>query len=244
MSDGRRDVSELVSRLADDGLDRAQRSRLLVALGSALGAGAKAAGGRAVVSGRWLTDVLTEQVAPHLPVRDLLTLREHHGNLSGDELAKDLVKTASRATAAVGAAAGAITAAELAAPPMLLTAPVLLAAETLVVIAIELKLVAELHVVYRRSPAGSRSQVAVALLTSWAGRRAVPAAAGPTRPQLTAALSTAVRQQIRQRLVRRVGRNLSSLVPFLAGAVAAAELNRRETTSLGDALIGDLRVRS
>jgi hypothetical protein len=86
--------------------------------------------------------------------------------------------------------------------------------------------------------------VAVALLTSWAGRRAVPSAHSKSRPQLTAALTTAVRQQIRQRVVRRVGRNLSSLVPFLAGAVAAAELNRRETKSLGDALIGDLRLRN
>src|SRR5690349_17623388 len=130
MAEGRQDVADLVGRLAQDGLDRVQRSRLLVSLAAALGTGAKAAGSRAVVSGRWLTDVLSEQVAPHLPVRDLLTLRAHHGNLSGDELAADLVKTASLATAGVGAAAGAVTAVELAAPPMLLTAPVLLAAET------------------------------------------------------------------------------------------------------------------
>lgn len=240
----RRDVTELVTRLADDGLDRVARSRLLVALGSALGTGAKAAGAKAVVSGRWLSDVLTEQVAPHLPVRDLLTLREHHGALSGDPLAHALVAAAARATATIGAAAGAVTAAEMAAPPLLLTAPVMLSAETLAVVAIELKLVAELHVFYGRSPIGSRSQVAVALLTAWASRRAVPRAGGVDRPQLAAALSAAVRQQIRSRLARRLGRNLSSLVPFLAGAVAAAELNRRATRSLGDALIGDLRSRN
>ena len=197
-----------------------------------------------MVSGRWLTDVLSEQVAPRLPVRDLLTLRQHHGGQSGDELAQDLVRTAARTTAAVGAAAGAVTAAEIAAPPLLLTAPVLIGAETLVVIAIELKLVAELHVVYGRSPVGSRAQVAVALLTAWAGRRAVPSSGGAGRAPLAAALTTAVRQQIRHRLVRRLRRNLSSLVPFLAGAVAAAELNRRETKALGDALIGDLRARN
>lgn len=235
------DIGGLVGRLAEDGLDKAQRSRLLVALGGALGAGARTAGARAVVSGRWLTDVLTEQVAPRIPVRDLLTLRAHHGNLSGDQLAEDLVRTASRATAAVGAAAGTITAAELAAPPLLLTAPVLLAAQTLVVIAIEVKLVAELHVVYGRAPVGSRAQVTGALLTSWASRRAVSSPGGPGRPELAAALSAAVRQQLRRRVARRLGRNLSSLAPLLAGAVAAAELNRRDTRSVGAAILGGLR---
>jgi len=236
-----RDIADLVSRLAGDGLDRAQRSRLLVSLAGALGSGAKAAGGRAVVSGRWLSDLLTEQVAPHLPVRDLLTLRGHYGLLSGDDLAKALVRTASRTTAGLGAAAGAVTAVEMAAPPTLLTAPVLLAATTLAVVAVELKLVAELHVVYGRAPVGSRGQVAVAYLTAWAGRRAVPR---HSRPDLAAALSTAIRQQLRQRVMRRLGRNLSSLVPFLAGAVAGAELNRRETVSLGEAIMRDLTART
>jgi hypothetical protein len=44
-------------------------------------------------------------------------------------------------------------------------------------------------------------------------------------------------------VLRRFGRNVSSLAPFLAGAVAGAELNRRETRSLGDALTRDLRPR-
>jgi hypothetical protein len=43
--------------------------------------------------------------------------------------------------------------------------------------------------------------------------------------------------------VRRLRRNLASLAPFLAGAVAGAELNRRETRHLGDALVTDLRRR-
>ena len=52
------------------------------------------------------------------------------------------------------------------------------------------------------------------------------------------------RQQLRARLVRRLGRNVSTLAPFLAGAVAGAELNRRETRKLGDALRTDLGRRS
>jgi hypothetical protein len=230
---GPRDVGDLVARLAEEGLDRAQRSRLLVTLAGRLG-------GRASLSARRLTDLLTEQVAPRLPVRDLVTLRHHHNGLSGDDLSRALIRNAAMTTAAVGAAAGAVTAVEVAAPPTLLTAPVMLSAATLAVVAVELKLVAELHVVYGRAPIGTRTQVTVAYLTAWAGRHAVPGAGAPSRPDLAAALTTAMRQQLRQRMVRRLGRNLTALVPFLAGAVAGAELNRRETRGLGEALLKEL----
>ena len=185
---------------------------------------------------------ISEEVAPRLPVRDLLPLREQHGGLAGDDLAEALVARAARLTAAVGAAAGALTAAETAAPPTLLAAPVQLAAETVAVVAIELRLTAELHVVYGRQPTGTPAQVATAYLASWATRRA--ATGDGSRPSVSAVLSSAARQQLRSRLVRRLGRNLSTLVPFLAGAVAGAELNRRETRSLADALRRDLSPRT
>jgi hypothetical protein len=54
-------------------------------------------------------------------------------------------------------------------------------------------------------------------------------------------LGTAARQQLRMRVLRRLGRNVTTMAPFLAGAVAGAELNRRETRKLGDALCKDLR---
>ena len=60
-------------------------------------------------------------------------------------------------------------------------------------------------------------------------------------PSLSSVLSSAARQQLRQRIVRRLGRNLTSFAPFFAGAVAGAELNRRETVSLGESLLSDLR---
>ena len=236
------DVGELVARLSADDLAAGERRGLLLTLTRALATGARAAGTRAALSGRWLADLVADDVAPHLPVRDLLTLRDHHGGLSGDDLADALIRHAARTTAAVGAAAGALAAAELAAPPTLLAAPVQLVAETLVVVAVELKLVAELHVVYGRAPLGSRAQVAVAYLTSWAGRRAVSGGGGGG-PSLSSVLSAAAKQQLRQRMVRRLARNLSSLAPFLAGAVAGAELNRRETRSLGEVLVRDLQPR-
>lgn len=236
----RRDVGELVGRLTDDHLDVTERGRLLLRLTRALAAGAKAAGARAVLSGRVLADVVTDLV-PHLPVRDLLTLREHHAGLSGDQLAEALVRSAARVTAGIGAAGGAVASAEMAAPPALLAAPVQLLAETVAVVAVELKLVAELHVVYGKAPLGSRAQLAVAYLGAWAAKKGIDPRQGG--PALATVLSSAAKAQLKTRLVRRAGRNLSTFAPLLAGAVAGAELNRRETRSLGDALIRDLHRR-
>jgi hypothetical protein len=43
-------------------------------------------------------------------------------------------------------------------------------------------------------------------------------------------------------MVRRTLRNTTSLVPFLIGAVAGAEVNRRATAHVGDAIVRDLAV--
>ena len=234
----REELGEVVSKLASGDHERRERGRLLAQLTALLAGGLRTAGGRAAVSGKWLAELITDY-APHVPVRDLLTLREHHHGRSGDDLAEALIASASRSTAAVAAAGGTLSALELAAPPMLLAAPVQLAAETLAVVAIELKLVAELHVVYGRAPTGTRSQVATAYLASWSGKHGIDVSRGA--PSLATVLSTATRQQLRARVMRRLGRNLSTLTPFLAGAVAGAELNRRETRKLGAALVKELR---
>ncbi|HVE73519.1 MAG TPA: hypothetical protein VNA30_00280 [Mycobacteriales bacterium] len=233
------EVGEVVAQLSGEQLDRAERSRLLVRLSRLLATGARTAGVGAAFTGRWLAGVVAE-VAPHLPVRTVDELSAHHGGLLGDALADSLVTTASRATASVGAAGGTLVALEAAAPPALVVvAPLQLAAETLAVVAIELKLVAELHVVYGRAPIGTRSQVATAYLSAWVRKRGLDLSAGP--PSLASVLGVAARRQLQARVVRRFGRNLSTLAPFLAGAVAGAELNRRETRSLGEKVLRDLR---
>lgn len=237
----KRDLGDLLSRLTAEETDRREYGRLLVALTGALTAGARVAGARAALTGRWLTDVVVEDVAPHLPVRDLLTLRTHHGGRSGDDLAQALIRNAAITTSSLGAAAGALAAAEMVAPPTLLAAPFQLAAETLAVIAIEVKLVAELHVVYGQAPEGTRSQLATAYLTAWAARRPVDTKTGSA--PLSALLSAATKQQLRRRVIRRSGRNLSAFAPFLTGAVAGAELNRRETRGLGETIKLALRPR-
>jgi hypothetical protein len=236
----REELGELLGRLSDDALDKGERRRLIARLIAVLPSTARAAGGRVLRPGSWLAEVVAD-VAPHLPVRDLATLRDHHGGLSGDALAESLVASAARSTAAVGAAAGVLAAAQHAAPPTLLAAPVQVAAGTLAVVAIELKLVAELHVVHARAPVGTRGEVAAAYLGSWITRSAVDPAA-PV-PPLGTVLGAAARRQLRGRIARRAARNAGTLAPLLLGAVAGAELNRRETRSLAGRLLEDLRGR-
>jgi hypothetical protein len=187
---------------------------------------------------RRLVDVVIE-VAPHVPIRDRATLRAHHGDLSDDELATTLISTAARLTAGIGAAGGLLSTVEMAAPPALLTAPVQVAAETLAVVAVEIKLVAELHEVYGLAPAGTPSVRAAAYLGAWVRRRGIDPFS--PRPGLGGVISGAARRQLRDRLIRRAGRNLTTVVPFLAGAVAGAALNRRETSKLGERIVADLR---
>ena len=236
----REELAEIVGRLSDTGLDGHERRRLLAQLVALLAGGLRAAGARAALTGRYLADLVTE-IAPHVPVRDLPTLSEHHGGRTGDELAEALVRSACRATAGVGAAGGALTALQTTAPPSLVLAPVKLAAETLAVVATELKLVAELHVVHGRAPLAPAPDVAAAYLHSWASRTPVD----PTGqvPALGTVLGAAARQQLRRRVARRLARNVSTMAPLLAGAVAGAEVNRRETRALADELLDGFRRR-
>jgi hypothetical protein len=232
------DVGALVAQVA--GPDPADRRAPLVALAAALRGSARGAGFRAVAAGRWLADILAE-AAPRIPVRDAATLAAHHPGRSTDDVAAALIKQAALVTAGLGAAAGGLAAAEFVAPPTLLAAPVQLAAETLAIAAVEIKLVAELHELYGEPVHGPLSQRGSAYLMSWVRQRAVePAAAGAG---LAAVLGHAAKRELRSRLLRRVGRSTTSLAPFLAGAVAGAEVNRRTTRSLGEKVAAELRGR-
>ncbi|MEU9823594.1 hypothetical protein [Micromonospora chersina] len=187
---------------------------------------------------RWMTDTVTE-VAPRVPIRDLATLRKHFPGLDDEALAERLVRNAARTTAGVGAAGGGVAAVEWAVTPTLLSAPVLLAAETVAVVAVELKLIGELHEVYRVPLPPGGAQRAVALVHSWATQRGI----NPMIPGagVSAVLGTAARRELRDSLLRRFGRNLTTLGPFLTGAAVAGYLNRRSTRSLADQLRKDLR---
>jgi len=232
------EVAELVGRLAEsDDISKTERRRLLWRLSRALTRGAKRVSESGGARGRWLADVFMA-VAPRIPIRDLATLSEHHHGLTGEALADDLVRTAAKATTAVGAIGGALAAAEFSAPPLLLSAPAQLVAETLVVAAVEVKLIAELHEVYGVQVPGSGAQRALTFTVAWSRQRGVdPLAPG----SVTLALGTAAKTALRNRLMRTLGRHLTTLGPFLTGAVAGGTLNRMATRRLAEAVRADLR---
>jgi hypothetical protein len=234
------EMAELVGRLSsDEDMDRETRGRLLGRFARLLAASARRAGAAGAGRGRWLTDTVI-QIAPHVPVRDLETIRSHHDGLTGEALADSLVRAAQRATTGVGAAGGALAAVEFAAPPLLLTAPVQIVAETVVVATIEVKLIAELHEIYGVHVPGTGTTRGAIFLQAWAQQRGFD----PTQPgSVTAALGVAAKTGLRKRLLRTFGRHFTTLGPFLTGAVAGGALNRAATKRLADRIRDDLRGR-
>jgi hypothetical protein len=195
---------------------------------------------RPKVAMAWIADTVVD-VAPRIPVRSLATLRGHFADLTDDAIAERLVRNAARTSAGIGAIGGGVTAVQWAAPPALLTAPVVLAAETVAVVAIELKLIGELQELYGQPIAGPTHHRALSLLQAWAGRRGVSILV-PGRG-VAAVLGTAARHELRDRLVRRFGRNLTALGPLFTGAAVAAVLNRRATLKLAEEVRADLAQR-
>lgn len=174
-------------------------------------------------------------MAPRLPVRDAATLRAQFPGQSDDELAATLIESAARASGVVGAAVGA-----WAVLPVVPAAGFEIAAETLAVVGIEIKLVAELHELYGMRAAGSLTDRMTAYVAAWSQRRGIAFAPGG----LVIAAGSPLGRQLQRRLARRAGRSLFSLGPLLTGAVAGGLLNRRETRKLGTAISTDLRQRA
>src|SRR6202034_848010 len=120
------------------------------------------------------------------------------------------------------------------------SAPVEIAVETLALVGIEIKLVAELHEVYGMRAPGSTSERMLAYVAAWAHRRGVALAPAG----LVVAAGSPLRRLLRRRLIARAARGAISLGPLLTGAIAGAALNRIETRHLGDDVRDDLRRRS
>ena len=193
----------------------------------------QAGGGRVASWGRWLTAQVLA-MAPRLPVRNQATLRAQFPGLTPEELADKLIKGSSRAAASVGAAVGAAMFLPLPA------APVEVLAETLAVVGIEVKLVAELHEVYGMRAPGPVTERMLSYVAAWADRSGVALVPGG----LALAVGSPLRRRLQRRLIARAGRSVASLGPLLTGAAAGALLNRHETRRLGQDVRDDLRRRS
>jgi hypothetical protein len=191
------------------------------------GSGRRAAG---VGRGRLLSQVVA--MAQRLRIRDQAALRAQFPGLSADEIADKLIEGASRGAAAVGGAVGA-----WAALPVLPAYPVEVATETLALIGIEVKLVAELHEAYGMPATGNTADRMTAYLAAWAHRRGVVMVPSG----LVLAAGSPLARRLRWRLATRMGRSAFSLGPLLTGAMAGAMLNRQETRRLGRNVRADLR---
>jgi hypothetical protein len=202
---------------------------------------ARAAGPRAILNGGWLVDT-TMAAAERIRPRDHTQLTEHHGGRSDPEIARALVRNASLATATIGAVTGALVSFQEVNPATWVTIPFELAAETALVVGVELKLVGELHQLAGRPISGAGSGERTMLLVgSWAEKRGVGASVLLGGGDLMSRqVRAGLTRSLRNRLAGRMGRNMTSLIPLMAGAAAGAEINRRATRSIGRDLAEDL----
>jgi hypothetical protein len=199
--------------------------------GAGRGAGTASRGASAMLN--WLTAQVIA-MGPRLKIRDQATLRAQFPGRTDEEIAELLIDRAARAGAAVGGATGA-----WAALPSLPAFPAEVAAETLAVVGIELKLVAELHEAYGVPATGNAAERARAYLAAWAHRRGVSMIPGG----IMLVAGSPLAGQLRRRLAARIRRSTFSLGPLFTGAVAGAVLNRGEVKKLGRDIVADLRRR-
>ena len=201
---------------------------------SVAGRGTRLAGRGVQAGTRWLaSEVLA--LAPRLPVRDLATLRTQFPGKSPDRLADALIEGASRASAAIGATVGVWSVL-----PVAPAFPAEVVTETLTLVGIEIKLIAELHEVYGARPPGDLSSRMTAYVGAWAHRRGVALTPGG----VVLAMGSPLGRRLQRRLAFRAGRSALSLGPLLSGAVIGAMVNRRETRRLGHEIRDDLRKKS
>jgi len=182
--------------------------------------------------GAFLGELLSAAV-PRLPIRDRDRLHAAYPGLDDAEIAEALIARSARLTAAVGAATGGMAAVQWFATPSLLALPLELGAETVLVAAVEVVLLGELHEL------SGRPAPASAYLASWSEQRAVD---GSGRPAMLTALTSAGLRTLSRRMGRRLARGIPVAAPFLLGAAVAGRGNRRATENLARRVLTDLRT--
>ncbi len=230
-------AAELATEVSESGRP-VDRRRLMASFAAAARSGARVTGRGMRATRRRMgagTGWLSAQVvamAPRLRVRDQAVLRAQFPGLPAEDIADALIEGAARASAAIGGAVGAWAA--LPVPPAF---PAELATETLALVGIEVKLVAELHEAYGMPATGNGIDRMTAYVAAWAHRRGVFMVPGG----LILVAGSPLARRLRLRLAARAGRSAFSLGPLLTGAAAGAIFNRRETRRLGHDVRADLR---
>lgn len=188
--------------------------------------------------GALLGDLLAA-AAPRLPIRDADRLRQAHPGASDETIAEALVARSARLTSGIGAAVGGLSAAHWFAPASLLALPLEFGAETVLVAAVEVVLIGELHELHGRPAAGDERARAAAYLASWSAQRSVD---GANAAGLGSLLGTVGVRELRRRLTRRLTRAVPSAAPFLLGAAIGGRGNRRATETLAERVLAELRA--
>lgn len=227
---------ELPESIELEDLDRSRYRSLVVALARS----ARTAGRKTVLSGRWLAETVIE-MAPHVPVRDAGTLSQHYDGLQGAALAHSMIRSSGRVSASIGAAAGGLIAVQELSVAAAVAIPFELAAETALVVLVELKLVAELHEVAGQPLEGTARERTAAAVRSWMSGRGITGRR-LLAPASADVLGRATRRAFTDTMRRRFTRNLATLGPMLTGSAIAAWLNRRATRDVGRRVAKDLGV--
>ena len=211
------------------------------AVGAALGAGrddARGAPANGSATPGALRDVLAA-AAPKLPIRDAARLRQAYPGASDEEIADALVARAARVTSGIGAGTGGLSAARWFAPASLVTLPIALGAETVLIAGVEIVLIGELHELYGRPATGDARSRAASYVASWSEQRPVD---GPTTAGLAALLGSAGMRALRNQIPRKLAGAIPTGAPFMLGAALAGRGNRRATELLAERIRSDLRA--
>jgi hypothetical protein len=182
---------------------------------------------------------LLSAAAPRLPIRDADRLRRAHPGASDAEIADALVARAARSTSTIGAATGGLSAAHWFSPASLLTLPLEIGAEAVLVAGVEIVLIGELHELHGRPASGDARARAAAYLASWSAQRSVDGAAANGVSSL---LGGAGMRALQRTMPRKLAGAVPSAAPFVLGAAIAGRGNRRATETLAERVLADLRA--
>jgi uncharacterized protein (DUF697 family) len=171
------------------------------------------------------------EFVPRLPMRDASTLVRHHHGRTGEELADVLVRNASSASAMAGVVGGSLIIATKKSPQAaVVTIPIRLAAEALVIAAIEIKLVAEIHEAYGQPLGRTSGERAQGALREWAALRGIDGSEGIG---MVGVLGKVMKRPAQRRAAGGMaGRLLGQKAAFLGAGIAGGAENRKETVAL------------